>query len=90
MHALTHTLFQFYGLDWMTMIFGLTGSYMISNRDKRGLAINALACVFGLSVALLSGQAGFVAYNAILILLMCKGLLSWNQPQLQTRTIEVQ
>ena len=79
MDALVTTFLQFYGLDWLAMIFGLTGSYLISNQDKRGFAFSGVACVCGLCVALISGQSGFVAYNAVLIALMIKGFMTWGR-----------
>ena len=32
MDAFLGILFQFYGLDWLAMVLGLTGTYFISNR----------------------------------------------------------
>ncbi len=74
-------LTRFYGLDWMAMLLGLSGTYLISNADKRGFALNGLACLCGLTVAYLSQQVGFVAYNAILVALMYKGYTGWNRKQ---------
>jgi hypothetical protein len=73
------TLFQFYGLDWITMLLGLTGTYLISNQDKRGFVFSALACICSLAVAVISGQIGFVVYNLVVIALMLKGFMSWNR-----------
>ena len=79
MDAFLGILFQFYGLDWLAMALGLSGTYLISNRDKRGFVLNGLACICGLSVAVISGQTGFIAYNAVLIALMLKGYLTWGR-----------
>ena len=79
MDAFLGILFQFYGLDWLAMVLGLTGTYFISNQDKRGFAFNVVACACGLAVAVLSGQFGFIAYNAVLIALMAKGYLTWGR-----------
>lgn len=79
MDALLTTFLQFYGLDWVAMALGLTGSYMISNQDKRGFAFSAVACACGLCVAIISGQTGFIAYNAVLIALMLKGYATWGR-----------
>ncbi len=86
MTDILHALTQFYGLDWMAMLFGLTGTYLISNQDKRGFAFSTVACACGLSVAVLSGQAGFVAYNAVLIGLMLKGFVGWNRSAIPVKS----
>jgi hypothetical protein len=61
------------------MIIGLTGTYFISNQDKRGFVFSAAACVCSLAVAIISDQLGFVVYNIIVIALMLKGFMSWNR-----------
>lgn len=78
MEELITALTRFYGLDWLTMLLGLTGMWLLSRQDKRGFAINAVACMASLSVAFISGQSGFIAYNLILIVMMVKGFRSWN------------
>jgi len=83
MQDIVHTVLQYYGLDWLSMTTGLTGSFMISNRDKRGFILSGMSCICGLSVAILSGQTGFIAYNAILISIMCRGFLNWDKAQPQ-------
>lgn len=79
MDQILDVLFRFYGLDWATMILGLTGTYLLSNQNKLGFAFNACACICGLSVAALSQQSGFIVYNMLLIVLMTKGYLSWGR-----------
>jgi len=83
MQDIVHAVLRYYGLDWLSMTTGLTGSFMISNRDKRGFILSGMSCICGLSVAILSGQTGFIAYNAILISIMCRGFLNWDKAQPQ-------
>lgn len=79
MNGFWEALFQYYGLDWITMLLGLTGTYLISNQDKRGFVFSALACICSLAVAVLSEQIGFVVYNIVVIGLMLKGFMTWNR-----------
>ena len=81
MHEFISALFQYYGLDWVSMGMGLAGYFMISSGDKRGFIVSSLGCAFGLSVAILSGQTGFIAYNAILMAIMYRGFLNWDKAQ---------
>ncbi len=70
---------RFYGLDWMTMVFGLTGAYLLTARNKMGFVLNVMACICSLSVAIISEQMGFIAYNLVFIALMTRGFLNWNR-----------
>ena len=78
MESILHALTQFYGLDWATMVFGLTGAYLLTARNKMGFVFNLVACVCALSVAVISGQVGFIVYNLVFIGLMLRGFLNWN------------
>lgn len=33
-----------YGLDWITMFFGVLGGYLLTQKDKRGIMCNIIAC----------------------------------------------
>lgn len=73
------TFLQYYGLDWATLAFGLIGCYLTSNRRREGFLFSILSCLCGFSVATMSGQYGFVAYNAILVLMMARGYTGWRK-----------
>lgn len=85
MDEILHMAFRYYGLDWLTMLLGLTGMYLITSQNKFGYALNGLACVCGMSVAAMSGQAGFVVYNMIFIVLMLKGFLGTHRARITAK-----
>lgn len=74
-------IFHYYGLDWAVLAFGLTGSLLIGNRRREGFICSILACACGLTVAVLSSQYGFIAYNLILISLSTRNYLHWGRPR---------
>ena len=75
------TLFQYYGLDWATLAFGLIGCYLTSNRRREGFLFSILGCMCGFSVATMSGQYGFIVYNVILIFMMARGYTGWRKQE---------
>ena len=85
---------EYYGIDWATLVLGVSASYLISNAGKLyiGLTIGTIACIGGLSVAVMSGQHGFVVYNTILMSLNLRGLyLGWKKTRgFKPQTSDVQ
>jgi hypothetical protein len=75
-----HSLGTYYGLDWVALITGISGSYLITNRNRWGFFISGAGCVAGFTVAFTAGQFGFVAYNIIIVAMMIRGFLLWGPP----------
>ena len=75
--ALTH----YYGLDWATMAIGLAGMYMITKQKRIGFLLNGIACFFGLILAGMSDQMGYIAYNAIILFLVSRTFIKWPSEQ---------
>lgn len=71
-------ILKFYGLDWLCMAFGLTGTWLMTRKNRAGFGFNALACVCGVSVAVLSGQIGYIVYNGIIMAMMVRGYMAWG------------
>ncbi len=72
------SLFTYYGLDWLTLIFGIGANYLIAYKNRHGFALGVIACACGLSVAVVSQQYGFIVYNFILLVIMLRGLITWQ------------
>lgn len=68
----------YYGLDWLALVAGVYGSYLMTNRNRIGFLMTGIGCLSGFAVALISGQFGFVAYNLILMGMMVRGFLLWG------------
>lgn len=76
MDNLTAIIGNYYGLDWGTLILGVTGSYLMSSGKLRtGFLFAAAACVCGLFVAIQLNQNGFIVYNIMLITLNLRGYI---------------
>ncbi len=84
---------QYFGLDWMAFLFGMSGTYLLTCRNHWGFLLSTLACFCGLSVAVISTQYGFILYNSVLIIMMVKGFITWQQAEetdksVSTRQVE--
>jgi hypothetical protein len=77
--ALLIGLTKTYGLDWLTMCFGVIGAYYIANKDKRGIAFNILSCCTSFALATISHQYGFIIYNMIFAVMMWRAYSNWSR-----------
>ncbi|MAM33518.1 MAG: hypothetical protein CMH28_00405 [Micavibrio sp.] len=84
MEQLIESFQTYYGLDWAVLGLGLYANMLIANKKKIGFLINIIACMCGFSVAVISGQFGFVVFNCIMIAIMGKGFLNWNAEKTST------
>lgn len=80
---------HYYGLDWMAMIFGLSGFYLITRHNRLGFAFQGVASVLGCWVAVMSGQGGFVVSNIAFMIIASYGYLAWAQQQSQPEAARV-
>lgn len=74
-------LMGYYGLDWLALAFGLSGSYLISSQNRFGFLLAGVGCLCGFGVALLSAQFGFVVYNVLLLAIMLRGFSNLSRFQ---------
>ncbi|HEY0901437.1 MAG TPA: hypothetical protein VGD95_04880 [Micavibrio sp.] len=74
-------LTAYYGLDWLALLFGVSGSYLISSQNRWGFLLACVGCVCGFFVASLSAQYGFVVYNLLLLLIMLRGYVNLSRFQ---------
>jgi hypothetical protein len=58
------------------MLIGSAASFLFSEYKLRaGFAVGIIACCFGITVAVMAQQWGFVAYNIVLISCNIRGLV---------------
>lgn len=78
MDLILHSLQLYYGLDWMALAAGVSGTWLLTRKNAFGFVLSGLACCCGLGIAALSMQYGFIVYNVILLTLMAKGFKDWR------------
>ena len=70
-------LFQYYGLDWASMILGFTGAWMITEKNANGFLFSILSVIFALMTALMANQYGFIVANVISMVIAGRGYYKW-------------
>lgn len=89
MNSITSILGEYYGLDWLTLMMGVTGSFMMSSGKLReGFILAVCACTCGLAVAAMSHQYGFVVYNFLLIALNARGLIRGDRREMKAEEMQ--
>lgn len=78
-----------YGLDWLTMFFGVTGAYFITKKDIKGIYFNLLSCCSSFALATICHQYGFVLYNLIFAVMMARAYASWSADDRKTATVKI-
>lgn len=78
LHSILECLGLYYGLDWMALMAGVGGTWLLTQKKPVGFLLGAVSCCCGLGVAVLSMQYGFIVYNLILMTLMAKGFWDWR------------
>ncbi|MCB1537513.1 MAG: hypothetical protein H6865_00990 [Rhodospirillales bacterium] len=67
---------EYYGLDWATLVLGVSANYLLTGgRLRIGFALNILACLCAFSVAAMSHQNGFLVFNGLLIAINMRGVM---------------
>ncbi len=76
---ITQSLSHYYGLDWLALVSGVSGTFLITSKMRGGFLLCGLAGVCGFIVAALSMQFGFVVYNLLMVAIMLKGYIDWGR-----------
>ncbi len=74
-------LFNYYGLDWLSMLFGFWGMWLLGKRHKAGFIFTGLGMISALVVALLASQYGFMVANLIMIILSARNYILWSMEE---------
>jgi hypothetical protein len=78
-------LFNYYGLDWLAMIFSLIAIYYVGNRKRSGflffVTANALWIILGV---LLLQSYGIVIGNTVFLIMNVRGFIHWQHKPTQS------
>ena len=72
-------VFQFYGLDWLSVISGLYGTYLLGNQRRVGFLIIIGSLICAATVAVLAQTYAFLAANIPAIYLNFRAYLKWRE-----------
>lgn len=69
--------FQFYGIDWLATACGLTGVYLIGNRNKWGFVVFMMASLSWIAFGTITGSYAVVIGSMIFLFLHARGMYKW-------------
>lgn len=69
---------QYYGLDWLSVLFGLSGFYLVSEKNPLGFVLTFVSVLLAASVAVLAGAYGFIIANVVTAAIAIRGYMKWS------------
>ncbi len=79
MEVFTALIGQYYCLDWICMITGFYGGWLITNKNSYGFVFTMLSMFIAMVVAIMASQYGFIFANLINIFIAARGLSLWTR-----------
>ena len=70
---------QFYGIDWLAMVCGLTGVYLLGNKNKYGFLVFMMASLSWIAVGVLISSFAIIIGSSIFFIMHLRGWFNWNR-----------
>ena len=70
---------QYFGVDWIATIAGLTGVYLIGNKNKFGFLIMMIASLSWMAVGFMIGSLALILGSAVFFSLHVRGWFKWRK-----------
>lgn len=71
-------LMQYYGIDWLATVCGLTGVYLIGSRNRIGFLIMMIASLSWLTVGFMIESLALIVGSGIFFCLHVRGWINWR------------
>ena len=72
-------IMQFYGIDWLATICGLTGVYLIGSRNRFGFLVMMMASLSWLVVGIVIGSLPLMLGSCEFFCLHARGWRNWRR-----------
>lgn len=70
---------QYYGIDWLAMVFTFLAIYLIGNKTKAGFPLMMCGNTCWIAVGLMTTSLAMMIANLIFFLMNLRALLKWSQ-----------
>lgn len=70
---------QFYGIDWLATVCGLTGVYLIGSKKRIGFLIMMIASLSWLTVGFIINSLALIVGSAVFFSLHVRGWIKWRR-----------
>ena len=81
---------QFYGIDWLATVCGLTGVYLIGSKNKYGFLIMMVASLSWMAVGFMIGSLALIFGSSVFFGLHVRGWLKWRRDARELGFLETQ
>lgn len=72
-------MFQYYGIDWLAMIFTFFAIYLIGNKTKAGFPIMMCGNSCWIAVGVMTSSVAMIFANIVFLLMNVRALVKWGQ-----------
>lgn len=72
-------MMQYYGIDWLATVAGLTGVYLIGSKNKYGFLIMMIASLSWMTVGFMIWSLALILGSAVFFFLHVRGWLRWKK-----------
>jgi len=81
---------QYFGIDWLATVCGLTGVYLIGSKNHYGFLIMMIASLSWMSVGFMIGSSALIVGSAIFFGLHVRGWMKWRRDSRELGFLETQ
>lgn len=71
--------FQYYGIDWLATACGLTGVYLLGDRNKIGFVLFMIASASWVTFGFLTNSVAVIIGSSIFFLMHFRGFVRWTK-----------
>ena len=72
---------QYYGIDWLATVCGVSGVYLLGNKNKFGFILFMAASLSWTVVGLFVGSWAMITGSSVFFILHLRGFLSWRKSE---------
>ena len=81
---------QYYGIDWLATACGLTGVFLLGNKNKYGFLIFMMASASWITFGILVGSYAVILGSSVFLIMHFRGWLKWNRDEREAKFMETQ
>lgn len=72
---------QYYGIDWLATAAGLSGVYLLGNRNRIGFLVMMVASLSWMTVGFLINSIALILGSIVFFSLHVRGFLAWRREE---------
>ncbi|HMS11399.1 MAG TPA: nicotinamide mononucleotide transporter [Pyrinomonadaceae bacterium] len=72
---------QYYGIDWLATAAGLSGVYLLGNRNRVGFLVMMVASLSWMTVGFLINSVALILGSIVFFSLHVRGFFAWRREE---------